>query len=79
MRIAIGPPGEWVEQAICTPDSADLFFPDIGGAHSQGKRICQGCPVRAQCLNHALAHDERIGIWGGLSEHERNGLKGVRA
>ena len=31
--------------------------------------------VRAECLEYALAHDERFGIWGGLSERERRKLK----
>jgi WhiB family redox-sensing transcriptional regulator len=33
------------------------------------------CEVRAECLEYALAHDERFGIWGGLSERERRKLK----
>ncbi|MFP3589446.1 WhiB family transcriptional regulator, partial [Paraburkholderia sp. SIMBA_055] len=28
-----------------------------------------------QCLEYALANDERFGIWGGLSERERRRLK----
>ncbi|HVT20624.1 MAG TPA: WhiB family transcriptional regulator, partial [Mycobacteriales bacterium] len=31
--------------------------------------------VRGECLSYALAHDERFGIWGGLSERERRRLK----
>ncbi len=31
--------------------------------------------VRAECLEYALAHDERFGIWGGLSERERRRLR----
>jgi WhiB family redox-sensing transcriptional regulator len=31
--------------------------------------------VRAECLEYALGHDERFGIWGGLSERERRKLK----
>ena len=30
---------------------------------------------RAECLEYALGHDERFGIWGGLSERERRRLK----
>ena len=30
---------------------------------------------KAECLAYALAHDERFGIWGGLSERERRRLK----
>jgi WhiB family redox-sensing transcriptional regulator len=32
------------------------------------------CPVRAECLGYALEHQERYGIWGGLSERERRRL-----
>jgi WhiB family redox-sensing transcriptional regulator len=41
----------------------------------EAKRICSGCEVRAECLEYALAHDERFGIWGGLSERERRRLR----
>ena len=34
-----------------------------------------GCEVRSECLEKALANDERFGIWGGLSERERRKLK----
>ncbi len=35
-----------------------------------------GCEVKDECLEYALAHDERFGIWGGgLSERERRRLK----
>ncbi len=33
--------------------------------------MCQHCPVLAQCRTHALAVQEPYGIWGGLSESER--------
>ena len=31
--------------------------------------------LKAECLEYALGHDERFGIWGGLSERERRKLK----
>ena len=34
-----------------------------------------GYEVRAECLEYALEHDERFGIWGGMSERERRRLK----
>lgn len=37
--------------------------------------VCRACPVRAECLQYALAADERFGVWGGLSETERAGLR----
>ena len=38
------------------------------------KAICARCPVRLDCLDYALEHDERFGIWGGLNEDERRAL-----
>ena len=32
-------------------------------------------PKRVRCLMWALKHDERFGIWGGLSERERRHFK----
>lgn len=40
----------------------------------QAKAICQGCPVRQVCLDHAVATREPFGIWGGLTEQERRPL-----
>lgn len=37
-----------------------------------------GCEVRAECLEFALATDQRFGVWDGLSERERRPLKRVR-
>jgi WhiB family redox-sensing transcriptional regulator len=37
--------------------------------------VCQSCEVQTECLEYALANDERFGIWGGLSERERRRLK----
>jgi WhiB family redox-sensing transcriptional regulator len=36
--------------------------------------ICRQCPVMAQCRAHALEVAEPYGIWGGLSETEREFL-----
>jgi WhiB family transcriptional regulator, redox-sensing transcriptional regulator len=42
--------------------------------------MCRQCPVVAQCRAHALAVGEPYGIWGGLSESERELLlkRGIR-
>ena len=34
--------------------------------------------MRAECLEFALANDERFGIWGGLSERERRRIRLAR-
>jgi WhiB family transcriptional regulator, redox-sensing transcriptional regulator len=66
---------EWQERALCAQTDPEAFFPEKGGSTREAKRICAGCEVRAECLEYALAFDERFGIWGGLSERERRRLK----
>jgi WhiB family redox-sensing transcriptional regulator len=66
---------DWQERALCAQTDPEAFFPEKGGSTREAKRICSGCDVRAECLDYALAHDERFGIWGGLSERERRRLR----
>jgi WhiB family redox-sensing transcriptional regulator len=65
----------WQERALCAQTDPEAFFPEKGGSTREAKRICVGCEVRVECLDYALANDERFGIWGGLSERERRRLK----
>jgi WhiB family redox-sensing transcriptional regulator len=65
----------WQERALCAQTDPEAFFPEKGGSTREAKRICTTCEVRAECLEYALEHDERFGIWGGLSERERRRLK----
>lgn len=66
---------EWQERALCAQTDPEAFFPEKGGSTREAKRVCSSCEVRAECLEYALANDERFGIWGGLSERERRRLK----
>jgi WhiB family redox-sensing transcriptional regulator len=66
---------EWRLDALCAETDPEAFFPEKGGSTRDAKRVCTGCPVRAQCLEFALANDERFGIWGGLSERERRRVR----
>jgi WhiB family transcriptional regulator, redox-sensing transcriptional regulator len=66
---------QWQDRALCAQTDPEAFFPEKGGSTREAKRICLGCEVRDECLDYALANDERFGIWGGLSERERRRLK----
>jgi WhiB family transcriptional regulator, redox-sensing transcriptional regulator len=66
---------DWQQKALCAQTDPDAFFPEKGGSTRDAKRTCTGCEVRADCLEYALTHDERFGIWGGLSERERRRLR----
>jgi WhiB family redox-sensing transcriptional regulator len=67
--------GSWRLDALCAETDPEAFFPEKGGSTREAKRVCTGCEVRAECLEYALANDERFGIWGGLSERERRRLR----
>lgn len=66
---------EWMDQGLCAQTDPETWFPEKGGSVREAKAICATCPVVAECLDYALARQERFGIWGGLSERERRRLK----
>ncbi|KAE8130179.1 MULTISPECIES: WhiB family transcriptional regulator [Bifidobacterium] len=68
----------WQHQALCSQTDPEAFFPEKGGSTRDAKRVCAQCEVREQCLQWALEHDERFGIWGGMSERERRRYKRER-
>lgn len=70
----------WQRDAACVGVDPELFFPvaEAGAAHDEqvaaAKRVCAGCPVRSECLRHALVLIP-FGVAGGLSEAERRALR----
>jgi len=64
---------DWGTRAICRAGDPDELFVD-GAAQNRAKTICNGCPVRTECLAYAL--DARIehGVWGGMTDRERRAL-----
>jgi WhiB family transcriptional regulator, redox-sensing transcriptional regulator len=74
---------DWVHHARCKDEDPELFFPvgTTGPATAQmaaAKAICMSCPVRAECLEWAMATGQDAGVWGGLSEDERRALRRAR-
>jgi WhiB family transcriptional regulator, redox-sensing transcriptional regulator len=69
----LGAPGEteWMRSGVCMETDPEAFFPNRGTSAMTAKSVCAECPVRTDCLDYALAHNERFGVWGGLSERER--------
>lgn len=70
---------EWKDDALCREVSLDTHYPAEAQDHSLAKRICARCPVRAECLEHALATNEHEGIWGGLTPRQWAKIKRERA
>jgi WhiB family redox-sensing transcriptional regulator len=69
----------WQEEANCLGVDPDLFFPERGASTREAKSVCRSCEVRVECLEYALSHAEKFGIWGGLSERERRRVRRQRA
>jgi WhiB family transcriptional regulator, redox-sensing transcriptional regulator len=70
---------EWQRAARCRGDAGRDFYPPFSGERKRdrkarelrAKAVCEDCPVRAECLDHALGAGERYGVWGGLTSDER--------
>ena len=61
----------WMLRARCRGMNPSVFFPTDGAGFEAARRICTECPVRAECLEYALANQIDQGAWGGTSERER--------
>jgi len=73
--------GEWMQAGACRDMDTEVFFPangDIAGVRA-AKAICDGCPVKAECLDYAMASGEDFGIFGGLSARGRRRLRTPRS
>jgi len=60
----------------CREHAEVNFLPGLGQSLERARAVCAECLVRDSCLAYALEHDERDGVWGGLSTRERNHLRG---
>lgn len=64
----------WHSQAACANHDPELFYSIDKRGADKAKAICRNqCPVREQCLR--AGRGEQWGVWGGLDEYERRGLK----
>jgi WhiB family transcriptional regulator, redox-sensing transcriptional regulator len=74
---------DWRSLAACLSADPDLFFPVSATGESvaqvgKAKAICARCVVRHECLAFALRTHQAYGVWGGMSEEERQQVNGLR-
>ncbi|MFJ7956422.1 WhiB family transcriptional regulator [Streptomyces sp. NPDC096319] len=68
----------WQRAAACRGLGTEVFFHPEGergesrvNRERAAKAVCDRCPVRAQCLRHAVSVSEPYGVWGGRTVSER--------
>ncbi|GAA1668732.1 WhiB family transcriptional regulator [Fodinicola feengrottensis] len=75
---------DWQLKGACRGVDSALFFhpegergPSRARRENEAKVICASCPVLESCREHALKVREPYGVWGGLSESEREQVIGT--
>jgi hypothetical protein len=82
MIVLTGPGAD--QRPACLDQDPELFFSTAGADVERAKAVCFGCPRRQVCLDEARALDSRgkpwgrVGVWGGLDEDERAGVRVAR-
>jgi WhiB family redox-sensing transcriptional regulator len=63
----------WREVGACKGLEPEVFYPDPDDETEAAvaKAVCTTCSVRVACLEYALNHREKEGVWGGATERER--------
>ena len=67
------PDEEWKTDAACRGISnpEDFFSDDKRVVEVTRLKFCAQCIVRNVCLEYALKHDDRYGLWGNMSKQDR--------
>jgi WhiB family redox-sensing transcriptional regulator len=70
-RIAAMRP-DWMLRAACRGQGFGDFF--VGESVTM-VAVCDGCPVKTDCLDYALADSSLLGVWGGTTNRQRKALR----
>ncbi len=66
------------EDPLCAQTGGDFWFPEKGDSRSYeiiyARNICNNCIHQSECAEWGI-HNERYGIWGGLTEWDRKQLR----
>jgi WhiB family redox-sensing transcriptional regulator len=80
------PREDWRSESACLGTTPDWFYAEVLRRDTSAPRVkfynemrwrelCPTCPVRDQCLAHAILHRERWGVWGGLTPAARRNIE----
>lgn len=70
---------DWQFEGACRGQDPESFFldPHMRGPSKRKREqsaiaVCNTCPVKQACLDHALKVPEVYGVWGGMNEENRS-------
>lgn len=79
--VAVGDAWEWQLRGACRDVDGELFFHPYGEREPSRSRreraalaVCARCPVLFECRTYALQAREPYGVWGGLTETDRQDI-----
>lgn len=63
----------WQDRALCDGADPEIFFTggEARNAYSIARKWCALCPVVTECGEYAITNNIQYGMWGGMSEAER--------
>jgi WhiB family transcriptional regulator, redox-sensing transcriptional regulator len=69
---------QWQLSGSCRRENPDVFFHPEGergparrNRDISAKAVCMVCPVLPSCREHAMRVHEPYGVWGAMTEYER--------
>lgn len=72
---------EWQYDGACNGIDPESFFcePSMRGVKKRAREqkaiaVCKTCPVQQACLDHALRVPEYFGVWGGMTQDQRQAI-----
>jgi len=67
--------GRWGIDGACRDYPTSWWFTIRRDEIARAKDICAGCPVRVECLEHALARPGLLGMWAATMPAERTVIR----
>ena len=65
----------WFKEASCRGGDVNIFFPlaegDCKPKYKPALLVCKNCSVKTECLDYAVRTNQRDGVWGMTTPHQR--------
>lgn len=65
----------WMRRAACGGMDPTSWVTPAKGDRAFAMEVCRSCMVRRDCLDYAIEHEMRQGIWGATTAAQRRQMK----